>query len=299
MFPPYYINLAEKKTQYRRNPTVLTHNALSSYNRYLMYESKILETFFLRCIDSLTDTFVLKGNFGVWPHYRSTLRTRMYGCQMPWVSALTQGQGISALVRAYVLIQNEEYLAIAESALESFKILSTEGGILSVDGDDHDWWYEEFACASGKPSGVLNGFIFALLGAHDFYLLTQDATAKHLFDKGISTLCHHLRDFEANHPFMLTFYDRYKHAASVKYHLLHVDLVKTLYAITKKELFREYYERWTKSYKEQYTSWPRKTLFKIHWILSGHDIRDCLGTLVNSIELPFRQNASEEPDNTT
>lgn len=145
------------------SPTRIASNALSAYNTYYRFKSRKIKKIFLHYSNLLVKRFVSKGNLGLWPFYYTFPRATMFGCKVPWVSALTQGLGISALVSAYCLTNDKIYLSTAESALEAFSTPMAKGGILSID-DDGDWWFEEYADVNCKPSGVLNGFIFSLLG---------------------------------------------------------------------------------------------------------------------------------------
>jgi len=272
-FAPYHFNYKVYKSDDARIPILQVQHALALYNEYLMHRSKKLKILFLNCTDSLVDRLVLRGDFSVWPYYYVFSRAQMYGCKIPWVSALAQGQGISVLVRAYSLTQNEKYLLAARHSLGAFKVPMKDGGVLSVD-DDNDWWYEEYACAKSKPSGVLNGFIFALLGIYDFHLMMGDKVSKQLFEEGISTLRNHLRDFDTNCPYKLTYYDRQKHIVAFPYHLLHIKLVKILHDITGKEIFKIYQKKWERYKREWLTHRMYRWLSKFYYVRSGHNFGD-------------------------
>lgn len=282
-FGPYYFDYRNEEIDENRNPLPLIHGTLASYNDYLRHESRKLRTFFIKNADSLVDRLIIKKNFAVWPYYCLFPRARMYGCRIPWVSALAQGQGISALVRAYSLTEDERYLITAECALRLFSISFRDGGVLSIDEDDGDWWYEEYACAYSSPSGVLNGFILALLGIYDFYQLTGDDFSKQLFSKGISTLCHHIDDFDANCPYKLTYYDRHKHIVTIKYHLFHVKLMEILYQITGMDIFKQYLERWQQYGKDWLGNRVYRWLSSLYYLRSWYDQPDGIRLLIRSI----------------
>ena len=282
-FEPYYRNYRTEKGNENRNPLLLIHRAINSYNDYFTHGSRTLRTVFIKCADSLADRLIIKENFGVWPYHCLFLRARMYGCRIPWVSALAQGQGISVLVRAYTLTQSEKYLRTAKYALQAFSIPIRDGGVLSVDDDDEDWWYEEYACVCSKPSGVLNGFILALLGIHDFYLLMGDKISKQLFSKGISTLCHHVGDFDANYPYKLTYYDRHGLIVSINYHSIHIKLMEILYQITKNDMFRKYQERWERYKKDWLTKRAYRWLSTFYRLRSGYDLPGSIRLLLYKI----------------
>jgi len=175
-------------------------------------------------------------------------------------------------------------LAIANKALRAFEVPTRKGGVLYVDKDDGDWWYEEYASASSIPSGVLNGFVIALLGIYDFCVFTHDQLAEQLFDEGVSTLCRHINDFDPNYPFKLSYYDRYEHTVSIEYHLLHIKLMQTMHEITKKVIFRKYKERWER-YKEEWLSHRSyRWLSKIYYLKSGSDLKHSIALLVSHVK---------------
>lgn len=270
IFGPYYFDYAKVKGESPHNPLIKIHRALTLYNDYAKNKSKASRTLFLEYADGIVEKLVIKANFGVWPYYCVFSRAKMYGCKVPWVSALSQGQGISALVRAYDLAKDDKYLTAAEYALRTFITKIEDGGVLSIDDDDNDYWYEEYACPYAKPSGVLNGFIFALLGIHDFYLLTKDDLSRQLFERGISTLNHHLQDFGTNCPFKLTYYDRQKHITTFGYHRIHIKQMEILHQITRKDIFRKYQLKWERLKEEWITHTTYRWLSKLYYLTSGH-----------------------------
>lgn len=283
---PHHHPSRRREVEQVAHPYALIHQALTLYNQYLVHRSETLKTHFLKCADSLANRLVITQNFGVWPYYCLILRARMYGCKIPWVSALAQGQGISVLVRAYTLADDNKYIVAARYALRAFGIPMRDGGVLFVDNDDDDWWYEEYACGCSLPSGVLNGFILGLLGVHDFHILTGDKFSKKLFDKGILTLCHHLDDFDTNYPYKLTYYDRLKHMVTIEYHSLHIELMEILYKTTQKEIFRKYWERWERYRQEWITHQAYRWLSRFHYLKSGFPYRLSIGyDLKDSIRL--------------
>ncbi len=152
-----------------------------------------------------------------------------------------------------------------------------------MDKDDGDWWYEEYAGVSSRPSGVLNGFIIALLGALDFYLLSKDLLAKEYFDRGVSTLNHHLHEFNVRYPFQLSYYDRLKHLTTIQYHSFHIKLLGVLFTITGQEKFREYRQRWMEHKKLWETRRDYRLLSKIHYVKSGYSLKETLELLTRIV----------------
>jgi len=283
---PYYFLFSDFGIDWgvpARNPAALALRALTLYNTYLSHKSEKLQKTFLEDTEHLVEWFHPKEDFGVWLFNFLFPRAKLYNCKQPWPSALTQGLGISALIRAYGLTHKHEYLETARLALNTFKVPVTSGGVLSMDKDDGDWWYEEYAGVSSRPSGVLNGFIIALLGILDFYLLSEDGSAKELFDKGISTLNHHLHNFDVRYPFQLSYYDRLNHLTTIQYHSFHIKLLGILYRVTGQEKFRGYRQRW----KEHKNLWEARRdyrlLSRIHYVKSGYNLKETLELLARII----------------
>jgi len=276
-----------------KSPTALAHRALTLYNTYSSYKSNKMRKLFLKNIERLSERFYPKGDYGVWLFNYLFPRAKQYNCRQPWISALTQGLGISALIRAYNLKSEREYLETARLALNAFKVPMSSGGVLSVDRDDGDWWFEEYAGVSCRPSGVLNGFIIALLGILDFYLFERNRSAKQLFEKGISTLDHHLQDFDAKYPFKLSYYDRQKHLVTIHYHLLHIKLLEILYRITREEKFEEYRQRWAKFRNLWEVRRDYRLLSRIYYLKSGYNLRESLEL---SARLVFKEKKFRAPN---
>ncbi|MBA2859849.1 D-glucuronyl C5-epimerase family protein [Methanococcus maripaludis] len=100
-------------------------------------------------------------------------------------SALNNGRGLGVLIRYYSKHPSAELLDKIKNVLKSFEILSSEGGVLSKDGE-----YLEYSWGDNSPI-VWNGFMSALIGLYDCYLHGPKEvrdTSKELFDKGIEKL---------------------------------------------------------------------------------------------------------------
>jgi len=166
------------------NPVTISQHALANWALYLKTsKSKYRETF-MKQADWLIEHLVLGEGRGfyVWEYHFDFVPREM---KAPWISAMAQGQGISVLLRAYELTEEEKYLEAAEAALEAFEIPIGEGGVMHAD-EKGFVWYEEYP--GQPPPHVLNGFIFALFGLNDFYKATASEKALRLFDEGIETL---------------------------------------------------------------------------------------------------------------
>jgi heparosan-N-sulfate-glucuronate 5-epimerase len=109
----------------------------------------------------------------------------------PWISALSQGQAISELMRAYQVSGSSAYLRAALHALNPFLHLAPAGVTSWWSGHR---WYEEYPAAQSQCFHVLNGFMFALVGLHD--LAPRSLTAWRLWRAGVRGLIAHVQSFD-------------------------------------------------------------------------------------------------------
>jgi heparosan-N-sulfate-glucuronate 5-epimerase len=211
----------------------------------------------LRFLQQKNDTlFLAQANWllnnihenGAW-YILHDKRIGKHKLKTPWISALSQGLGISVLVRAYKLTGNDMYLKTARKALKPFEKYIKDGGIVSKNnfGD----FYEEYPIQE-RPTHVLNGFIYSLFGLYDLYKFDNNVKAKELFDKGIKTLKRVLPRYDLRN---WTRYDLNKERtlknhygyASIWYQKLHVAQLYGLYKITGDKYFLDY----SKKFEEQ------------------------------------------------
>jgi len=178
--------------------------------------------------------------FGVWNHhfdwdYRDTLKA-------PWYSGLAQGQGVSLLLRADALTHDAKYQQAAGSAFVSLTKPIAEGGALYED-EEQNLWIEEYLVH--PPTHILNGFMWALWGVFDFWLVRGDPQARQVFDRGVQTLLANLPRYDTGY---WSLYEqsgtRLKMVASPYYHRLHIVQLRVMATLTGDRRFTEYADRW-------------------------------------------------------
>ena len=232
------------------NPIAIAQWGLGNCNVFLGSESERHRKKFLQAADWLVRQLEpnLRG-IPVWNHrfdweYRSTLKA-------PWYSALAQGQGISLLVRAYRHTGESRYLTAAEHAFQSFESAVELGGVSYTDSENN-LWFEEYLVS--PPTHILNGFIWAAWGVHDFALATGSPAAAHLFARAVQTMRVNLPHYD------LGFWSLYELSglrlpmlASPFYHRLHIAQLRIMYRLTGYSEFREYADRW-----QRYAASPLK-----------------------------------------
>jgi len=247
----------------QHNPIAISQYALGNYNRWAADGSDDRKRKFLVCADWLVDNLeVAQGDLLAWQHhfdwrYRQILRA-------PWHSGLAQGQGISVLVRAHAMTEEEGYRECAEEAMRSLMAPVSEGGTLWT-WEDEGVWVEEYLV--DPPTHILNGHVWALWGVWDFALATGDEAAKRLFDTAIITLKQRLADYDTGYWSLYELSGtKLPMLASPFYHRLHIAQLRGLHRITGDAVFDEYADRWAsyqRSRAKRTWAFVGKALFKV------------------------------------
>jgi hypothetical protein len=163
------------------------------------------------------------------------------GLAAGWYSAHSQGTGISLLGRMYKTTGDEKYLRAAREAFRSMNIAIANGGVKFTDGEGNIW-LEEYII--DPPTHILNGFLWALWGVWDYWLLTKDEAAFELWNGCIATLKKNLPRYDAG---FWSLYDLSRQAlkmiASPFYHSLHIVQLEATYRMSQEETFRSYSEK--------------------------------------------------------
>lgn len=245
------------------NPIAIAQFGLGNFNLFCRTGQEQRRRKFLLVADWLIANLETnRAGLWVWNHhfnweYRTTLRA-------PWQSALAQSQGISVLVRAFDETGDGMYLEAAKLASEALQKETSEGGMVYVD-ERGDLWLEEYIVS--PPTHILNGFIWATWGVHDYWLATGDEAARQLFGATISTLLRNLEKYDAG---FWSLYElagtRLKMLASPFYHRLHIVQLGVLHRLTGEALFAQYAEKWSayrKSFLRRNAALAYKSAFKL------------------------------------
>jgi hypothetical protein len=100
------------------------------------------------------------------------------GGRAPWASAMAQATGLQAMARTADRLNREaEVFPVLARAVAPFE-RSAPSGLRDPDADH----YLMYSFAPGLR--ILNGFLQALIGLHDYARITGDATAQALYEAG-------------------------------------------------------------------------------------------------------------------
>ncbi len=168
-----------------------------------------------------------------------------------WASGMAQGLSLAVWSRAYLVSKDKRYIKAGEKALAFLDAPVQFGGprtsMAYLDKSLSGYvFYEEYI--GDKGIYTLNGFMFTLLGLHDWCENIKSDKACSMFKDGMRTLVKILPyyDFGGFSSYDLT-HVTFKHNEphyAIRYHSAHVYLLRALYSITKEETLNKYAQRW-------------------------------------------------------
>lgn len=220
------------------NPITIAQYGLHKLALFARSQSAVESAEALRMADWLVANLEPRQNdIGAWVFH---FDLPFYGPKQPWISALTQGQGISLLLRAHQIRRNPVYEEAAQCAVRAFYHAIPQGGIVSKFHDGSQA-FEEYPTV--EPSLVLNGMLFALLGLHDHAEYFNDSRALVSFKAGLLGVKKNLHRYDTGY---WNLYDlhRSRRLASPMYVDIHVRLLEIFAEMTREEIFADTARKW-------------------------------------------------------
>lgn len=161
-----------------------------------------------------------------------------------WYSGMAQGEALSLFSWLYELTEDEKWIERADATLHTMYRLDVAGNLVEgkpseprtsyVDNAGHIW-FDEYPHA--ERTQVLNGFVAALFGVHDYYQATitargeGDANAARLIAGAAATLRANGERYRAPNG-EASYYCLKHRVQSESYHDLHVDMWDGVYLTT-------------------------------------------------------------------
>ncbi len=219
------------------NPVIIAQYGLGSLQLYEITKKEEYKKIFMNTLNWFSNNYIEKKDLGyLWIY---DYDNKWYDVKKPWISAMAQGEISSCFIRGYLLTKNKSYLELAEKSFISMIIPVEKGGLARINTDGI--WLEE--APSKNPSYILNGFIFAIFGIYDLFMITKKKIYYDVLTSSINRLKKDLKKFDSKY---WSYYDlMYKVLAKSKYHYIHINQLKTLYDITSDNLFLKYYEKFS------------------------------------------------------
>lgn len=217
--------------------TAVFQYALGAYDLFLLNEDKGMLERALVCAEWALD---VQQKNGGWLTFDYVYPEAPY-------SAMSVGEGISLLCRAYIATNEDKYKVAAEKALSYLTTPLDKGGVCSYDNNGISF----FECTN--QSLILNGWIFAYWGVYDFWLLFKSPEVKVILDSATKALANSISIYDKK------YWSRYNLSGMISspfYHRLHIAQLNVLYMQTGEVLFKHYADKWA-----SYLSNPMFKLF--------------------------------------
>lgn len=202
-------------------PTSIAQFALAHWNAYLATGNQTHMESFLRQARWLLDREVtIAEGVGGWP---IDFAAPKYGVDPNWLSALTQGNVLSVLVRAHLATGDQLFLDSAHRAARTFARDVLDGGV-QVRVGDGGIFFEEVAAYPAMH--ILNGYILAIFGLYDYVAVAHDHTYEALIRESLRTFHAIVEGYDAG---FWSYYDLLHNKLATKfYHALHISLLRAL-----------------------------------------------------------------------
>ncbi len=157
----------------------------------------------------------------------------------PWFSGMAQGMGLSLFAKLYTLTNDEKYKRFCE---QIFSTILNDRNIadcaqepwISYHDDAGYLWIEEYP-QDDFPNNTLNGFLFAVMGLYDYWLIDQSDKAKSVLNECLKTTEFYMPNFRVKNK--VSYYNLKYKIQSKFYHKLHVSQLRCLNTFTSCETF--------------------------------------------------------------
>jgi heparosan-N-sulfate-glucuronate 5-epimerase len=173
----------------------------------------------------------------VWPY---NVYCDKYDIPAGFISGMTTGEVLSFYLRMYEIEKDPSILESAKKIFKAYLIPFDQGGFRRYDKEGN-LWFEEFR--SAKPSFILNGFIYAILGLFDLHKVTGDSQVKKELEDAMTTLKKNIHEY---HTWYWSLYDQLKKELVMVYYQknVHLPQMKLMYALSGEDIFDQYYKKW-------------------------------------------------------
>lgn len=229
------------------NPVTIAQAAIGYYNglKYGQLTAEQRTADLAAFFDQIDWLVANQDGMGLWKYHFP-----FGGQPVPWMSAMAQGQAMSALIRANNLRPDSRYTAAVAKARATFERVWAGGGVATWQkvGSTSYLVYEEYM-APYSPH-TLNGWIFAMVGLHEDWTYLKDPMAKFdLYDprRGIAALKRLLPYYDtgswSTYNLKTLTGDRRGTIARRVYHEIHIRQLRWFTKLTNDSFFATYAER--------------------------------------------------------
>lgn len=221
-------------------PILVCQKALGHWDLWLLTREEAHRHAFLTIAEWLIAAQDSAGGWNTWQPLGQPEQYRY--------SAMTQGQALSVMLRAMELAPDAKYEAACKRAVTLMSTDVRQGGVCWNDGKDV--FLEEYPAE--QRDTVLNGWIFALFGLHDYLLRFEDEQVVGFYTQSRASLARNLPQFDTG--YWSYYSNASKRLASPFYHRLHLSQLEALSRTCSDTRLTEVKDRWA--------AYEKNTLFK-------------------------------------
>ena len=165
----------------------------------------------------------------------------------PWYSGMAQGRALSIFSRLYKETGKKEYLEAAQKTFHSLELVRKKDSKIWVAliGKDSYYWIEEYP--TEEVDYTLNGFLYAVFGLYDYYLIDKNPQSQNLLNAALTTAKAYIPKYRNENKaswYRLRFKNR-----NPTYHRTHIVQMRYLYAMTGDEFFKNMADMFEKDFK--------------------------------------------------
>lgn len=213
-------------------PIMLCQKALGHWDKWLMYNHTEDRDGFLKIADWLKNNQDTAGGWDTWGLLGQLPRYKY--------SAMTQGQALSVMTRAYKLTNGEAFAKACKNATTLMRTSVQNSGVCVY--EHQNVFLEE--CPADKRDTVLNGWIFSLFGVYDYLLLFKDKQIQAFYIQTCNSLVKCLHEYDAGY---WSYYSSgTRRLASPFYHNLHINQLEALKKIMEQPCIESIQNRWVR-----------------------------------------------------
>lgn len=221
--------------------TTIVQTALGHYDNWLLNSKHRDFTEFINLCEWLVNNQDKNGGWKVWQNLGVKALTKY--------CAMTQGEVMSAMVRAWINTHGKQYRECARRAFELLMLPIEEGGTSYF--INKDLFLEEIPLQPRNT--ILNGWIFAMMGLYDYHLGFGDSKAYDFFRQSLASLERFIPNFDTGY---WSYYDCRGHLASHIYHRLHIAQLTALNRIEpRNKNIRQHLNKWHAYQNKKFNYW--------------------------------------------
>ena len=211
-------------------PVTVIQKALGHFDIWIDRHETAHFREFLKLADWVTNQQDDDGGWDCWSHMQNNT-TSIY-------SAMVQGEAMSLLARAFKYTNKSKYKHALEKSWDIMQRPVSDGGVCRLIEENEIFLEEVPTCDIGV---ILNGWIYAIFGLHDYLLITKNLSVTAFFKDTLSTLIRNIDRYDTGY---WSYYDLLGNLASPFYHSLHISQIEALEMISESRKLKRIKLKW-------------------------------------------------------